>query len=125
MLPDLIKSYKNTKIVNSTTKPILSPTQIQPQIPSPTYSPLMQRFRTTRLDRSKKVVIQGEEIQVGELWDSVVAKLGETAIKTIQDNDKTIGLVVEHQYKGYSILVASDYPGLNYFIVWDIYPNDN
>jgi len=84
---------------------------------------LGQRIRNRYSSQGERYIIQGQEIRVGEAWDSVAEKLGKTAIKTKVAQDPEFGQIVEHQYEKYSILVAREPEEQLYYIVWDIYPN--
>lgn len=81
------------------------------------------KIRHIKSSQGERYIIQGQEIRIGETWDSVAEKLGKTAVKTKVAQDPEFGQVVEHQYEKYSILVAREPQEKNYYVVWDIYPN--
>lgn len=86
--------------------------------------PLGEKLGKLHIDWGKAVIIQEQEIIVGEPFDNVAEKLGQTAVNTFTENDPDYGLIVEHQYKSHSILVALEPFNKAYYMVYDIYPNE-
>lgn len=83
------------------------------------------KIRHIKSSQGEKYIIQGEEVRIGDTWDSVAEKLGKTAVKTKVAQDSEFGQIVEHQYKDYNILVAREPKEKLYYIIWDIYPDSD